>query len=54
MKREQGRGLLVLLLAAGLILGSGILVYCVWRDPNVAVAIGMLWTVGAVKEVLGV
>ena len=48
MKREQGRGLLVLLLAAGLILGSGILVYCVWRDPNVAVAIGMLWTVGAV------
>ena len=31
MKREQGRGLLVLLLAAGLILGSGILVYCVWH-----------------------
>lgn len=47
MKREKRQGLFVLLFALGLIFVSVILLYCAWRDPNVAVAIGMLWAAGA-------
>ena len=48
MKREKRQGLVLLLFALGLIFGSVIILYCVWRNPNIAVAIGMLLVVGAV------
>lgn len=48
MKREKRQGSFLLLFALGLIFGSAVLLYCVWRDPNIAVAIGALCVVGAV------
>ena len=46
MRREKWQGFFVLLLALGMIGGGAALVYCVWRNPNLASALGMLCAVG--------